>query len=291
MFRCLMMFLLLLSVSMVNAKDDQEMPAMHHVFDVEPSAAISVPDDFPLNKKKRIDCQTCHGIKDMKQQDYEKIDKQSEDFLREGPYSQLSDFCYRCHEADNYQRDNVHKMLDDEGEIIESSCLYCHKKVLKPEDDIKRDEINLRLPAEKICYGCHLFTPHLNALAHQKKLDEKMAKRIRRYQQEHEIMMPLSDDGKVMCVTCHSAHPIDVIDRDKPAGKQVANDDLEKGVVYRAHAWGKVFAEDKKNRLQKSNAETGKNYVLNYQRIEKEILLRLPAKDGSLCLACHAFEK
>jgi len=291
MQRCLMIFLFLLSTSAIYAKDDQAMPAMHHLFDVKPSADISVPDTFPLNKKKHIDCQTCHGIKDMKQQDFEKIDKQADVFFREGPYSNVSDFCYRCHEADNYQRDNIHRMLDEKGEIIESRCLYCHQKVLKPEEDIQRDEIKLRLPAKNICYGCHLYTPHLNAMAHQKKPDEKMAKRIRDYEEKNEIILPLADDGKVMCATCHSSHPVGVISQKRPAGKQVDNDDLEKGVVYRQHPWGKVFADDKKNRLQSLNAKTGKNHALNYQRIEKEILLRLPANDGSLCLACHAFEK
>jgi len=290
--RCyLLLFLCLLSVSPVNAKDNQAMPAMHHLFDVKPSADISVPDTFPLNKNKQIDCQTCHGIKDMKQQDFKKIDKQADDFFREGPYSKLTDFCYRCHEAKNYQRDNLHKMLDEDGEIIESTCLYCHQKVLKPEDDIAHDEIKLRLPAEKICYGCHLFTPHFNAVNHQQKPDEAMLKKMRRYEKAEKIILPLAESGKIMCVTCHSSHPVGVISQKKPAGKQVDNDDLEKGVTYRQHPWGRVFAEDKKNRLQELHKKTGGNHALNYQRIEKEILLRLPAKDGTLCLACHAFEK
>jgi len=27
-----------------------------------------------------------------------------------------------------------------------------------------------------------------------------------------------------------------------------------------------------------------------YQRLKNEVLLRLPAKDGTLCLSCHEFE-
>ena len=287
MLRLVLIFFLLLSF----AADAKEMPAMHHLFDVEPSEEISIPDTFPLNKSKQIDCQTCHGIKDMEDQDFEKIDKQDDDFFREGPYETMTDFCYRCHDTKQYQRDNIHKMLDADGEIIKNTCLYCHEETLGPEEDNKPEELKLRLPPQNICYGCHLYTPHFNALSHQQKPDEDMNKRISRYEQDHKIILPLSDDGKVMCITCHSPHQIDVISRQKPAGKQVDNKDQDEGITYSKHPWSKVFIEDKKNRLNKLNHETDKNHVLNYQRIEKEILLRLPAKDGELCLVCHKFEK
>ena len=280
-----------MAISLAIAEEEQAMPAMHHLFDVEPSSAVSIPESFPLNKNKRIDCQTCHGIKDMKQQDYKKIDKQTKNFFREGPYPRLSDFCYRCHDAKKYKRDNIHKMMDGKRKVIKSHCLYCHQEVLKVEDEIKTDEIKLRLPAETICYGCHLNSPHLNAVSHQQEPDEEMKKRISAYEEKYEIILPLSEQGKIMCITCHSSHPPDVISRKKPAGKQVANSDLDKGIVYQKHPWAGVFNEDKKDRLHKLNVKTGKNYALTYQRIEKEILLRLPAKDGTLCLACHVFEK
>ena len=290
MSRLLIIFLFL-NISVAIANDEQEMPAMHHLFEVEPSEDISIPDTFPLNKNKQIDCQTCHGIKDMKEQDFEKIDKQDEKFFREGPYQKLTDFCYRCHDTKPYQRDNIHKMLDDSGKIIKKTCLYCHEETLDPEEDIKADELKLRLPPQNICYGCHLYTPHFNALSHQQKPDDDMKKRIKKYEQEKNIILPLSDDGKVMCITCHSSHQIDVIDQDKPAGKQVKNHDLDKGITYKKHDWNKVFINDKKDRLNKLKQETDENHVLNYQRIEKEILLRLPAKNGKLCLACHEFKK
>jgi len=294
MIRLLLIFFLLFSFA-AGAKEEQEMPAMHHLFDVKPSKDVSVPDTFPLNKSMQIDCQTCHGIKDMKKQDFKKIDKQDDNFLREGPYETMAEFCYRCHDTKQYQRDNIHRMLGEDGKIIKSTCLYCHEDTPDPEKDLKadnkHDEIKLRLPPQNICYGCHLYTPHFNALSHQQKPDEDMVKRISKYEQEHKIILPLSDDGKVMCVTCHSSHPVDVINRNKPAGKQVLNNDLDKGITYSEHPWNKVFIEDKIKRLNKLNRETDKNYVLNYQRIEKEILLRLPAKDGKLCLVCHEFEK
>ncbi|RDH83795.1 MAG: hypothetical protein DIZ80_06555 [endosymbiont of Galathealinum brachiosum] len=286
---CLLLFLFLSTSA--YAKGDQEMPAMHHLYKVEPSKEISIPDDFPLNKNKEIDCQTCHGIEDMKQQDFEKIDKKSNDFFREGPYDKITDFCYRCHDTKPYQRDNIHKMLDEENKIIKKTCLYCHEKQLDPEDDLEKSELKLRLEPENICYGCHLDIPHFNALNHQIKPDDEMQKRISDYEKEHKIILPLSEAGKIMCVTCHSPHELDVISQNKPAGKQVVNNDLDKGITYSKHKWNDVFNKDKKDRLNKFNLKSSKAHILNYQRIEKEILLRLPAKDGALCLACHEFEK
>jgi len=291
MIQLLLLFLLLHS-SAVIANKEQEMPAMHHLFGIKPSTEISIPDTFPLNKKKQIDCQTCHGIKEMKEQDFKKIDKQDDDFFREGPYETLTEFCYRCHDTKQYQRNNIHKMLDTNGKIIKNTCLYCHEETPDTEQkEFKMADLKLRLPPQNICYGCHLYTPHFNAQTHQKKPDKEMKKRINKYEQDHKIIIPLSDDGKITCITCHSSHQINVINQQKPAGKQIVNNDLDKGVTYSKHPWNKVFTEDKKNRLNKLNQETDKKYTLSYQRIEREILLRLPAKDGKLCLVCHEFEK
>lgn len=292
MLRMLLVFILLHAFA-IEAKEGQDMPAMHHLFDVKPSADISIPDAFPLNEKRQIDCQTCHGIKDMKDQDLEKVDKQDDDFFRDGPYETLSDFCYRCHDKKQYQRDSIHKMLDENGKIIKDTCLYCHEKTpdLEQEEDYEQGELGLRLPPQNICYGCHLYTPHMNALSHQQEPDEDMRKRIKEYEQAHEIILPLSGEGKIMCITCHSSHQLGVISMQKAVGKQVDNSDIDKGITYSGHPWSKVFIADKKDRLDDLAKETGKIYQLRYQRIEKEILLRLPAKDGELCLVCHDFGK
>jgi hypothetical protein len=55
-----------------------------------------------------------------------------------------------------------------------------------------------------------------------------------------------------------------------------------KGLEYRKHSWSDVIAADKRERLEKIAAT-----LSTYQRIEKEVFLRLPAKDGTLCLSCH----
>jgi len=289
---------LLLLLPVVGVAQDEiaekkkiELPPMHHVVKVKPPEGMKPPKDFPLNDQNQIDCKTCHGIKDIEKTPIDKVDKKAHNFHRGGPYKNLRDFCFKCHEKKDYQRPNIHKLLDDKGKFDKKACEYCHKKALDPTKKIDREKLEFRLPPQKLCFGCHLKTPHLNALTHQVKPDEKMVKRIKKAEQKHAVILPLDSDGKIMCATCHSPHEPGVIDKDKPAGKQVADAKLDDGVSYVDHPWNTVFMADKKTRLEKLMQETGKTYRLSYQRLKHEVLLRLPAKDGVLCQACHEFEK
>jgi len=284
--------ILLFSLS-VNAEEEKkiEMPPLHHVVKVKPPEDMKLPKTFPLNDEGQIDCKTCHGIKDIAKTPINKVDKKADNFHRGGPYKQLTDFCANCHNKKDYKRPNTHKLLNDKGEFDKKDCEYCHKKAPDPKKEIKRDELEFRLPPQKICFGCHLKTPHFNALNHQVKPDKKMRKRMREAEKKLGIILPLDKEGKIMCATCHAPHQPGVIDKKQPAGKQVADADLDKGISYVEHPWNRVFQSDKKARLEKLTQEGGGVHSLGYQRIKTEVLLRLPAKNGALCQACHIFEK
>ncbi len=273
----------------LSKEKKKELPPLHHVVKVKPPEGMKVAKGFPLNEKGEIDCQTCHGIKDIKDIPFDEIDKSADNFHRGGPYRKLTDFCYNCHKKKDYQRPNIHKLLDDKGKYDKKACEFCHQKAPDPTKDIAFKDLKFRRPPQKLCFACHLKTPHLNALSHQVKVDEKMRKRIEQAEQKLGVILPLDSDGKVMCVTCHSPHEVGVISQTKPAGKQVADAILKDGISYVEHEWDVVFRADKKDRLQKLSRQNNESYSLTYQRLKHEVLLRLPAKDGSLCLACHVF--
>lgn len=180
-------------------------------------------------------------------------------------------------------------MLSDSKKIIKSNCLYCHTKVLDVEKKYEDKDLKLRLPTDKICYGCHLHSPHLNAVSHSVKPDKKMIIRIKKYEKKANRVFPLSSDGKIICITCHSSHQVDVISQSLAAGKQVINTDLDKGVAYSENSWNSIFKKDKKKRIESIENKFKTKIELNYRKIESEILLRLAAKNAELCMVCHRF--
>ncbi len=283
---------LLVNLQAFAAGTDEQLPPLHHPVEVEIPDGMEIPDTFPLSADGRLDCKTCHGIEGIGELPFDELDREAPDFHRGGPYRRLTDFCYRCHDRREYSRSNIHKLLDERGEYDEEACRQCHLEVPDPgEENIVRSELKFRLPPQRLCYGCHLRAPHLNALDHQVKPDEEMRERIGRAERGLGVILPLDGDGKIMCATCHTAHQRGLIDPQWPAGRQVADTDLDEGVTYREHVWNRVFQADKRERLEVLAGEEGAAPVLSYRRIEKEVLIRLPAKDGTLCLVCHEFER
>ncbi len=292
-YRTFIRILLLLNLSLVSYYSTAEIKHSHHVNNVEPSSDINIPNNWPL-KNNRLDCITCHGDKNIAEKKPENIDSKATNFLHNGSYTNLQLFCQNCHQKDDYQASNIHQILDRKGEIKKGNCLYCHDK--RPErDDKKREQLSqenqakLRLSKDKICYGCHLKTPHLNALEHQVKVDKKIAKQIKNTELAKNISIPLGNNQQVICISCHTPHQRGVLDVNSPKGKQVANSDLVRGNHYQTHAWNKIVQRDKKDRLTALAPEFADTF--KYQQIKHEVLLRLPAKNGELCLACHTFSR
>jgi len=246
----------------VFAGDGPTLPPLHHLVGVQASDAIHIPDTFKLGDKQELICATCHGLKDIDKTPVDEVDTESTDFLVGGGYRKITGFCYRCHEEKNTQRDNIHLMLDEHGEIKKKQCEYCHEEVPDREKVKSLKDAKLRLPLTTICLGCHLKDPHFNAV----------------------------EQNEVVCVSCHSPHQYGVIDPNKPAGKQVKTEDLDAGVDYKPHLWNTVVTADKADRLAEFNQHHNMNVAFSYQRIVQETLIRLPAKDGQLCLVCHDFK-
>ncbi|NOU12566.1 MAG: hypothetical protein HOO92_01175 [Methylococcaceae bacterium] len=274
-------------------KQSKRLPDLHHAVDVKLLEAMMPPEDFVLKTGRLLQCKTCHGLEKMDEIPYDKVNKDAPDFLRGGPYPDFEAFCYQCHNKKDNERPNIHVMLEKNGEIKKQNCLYCHEEVNEQREKPRKPaDLKLRLPIENVCLGCHLKTPHLNAPEHQEaKPKDEMKKHMKVEAEKHGITLPLSNAGKVMCVSCHSPHPDGVIDGKKnPAGRQVLGD-VEKGVEYVKHSWDQVYQADKQERLTLLEQTTRERVELPYKRIKSEVLLRLPAKNGQLCLSCHEFDR
>ncbi len=267
-----------------------ELPSRHHPVDVTVPESIQMDAGLPADAEGRLECATCHGQADMENLAPGDIDTSAADFLRGGPYRPLEKFCFRCHDAEPYQRLNIHAQVDAAGHIDESSCEYCHRKIPEREQPPKTENLELRLPAERICLGCHLLTPHLNALEHRGKPDETYRKRMQSTELEQGIKLPLNADGGLTCITCHSPHAAGVISDGFPGGKQVSERGVDQGPQYQESRWAPIFAADKRQRLDELGERLGRVPALRYRRLTGEVLMRLPAKSGALCLACHEFE-
>lgn len=266
------------------------LPPMHHVVPVALPDEFNIPADFPLDDQGRIDCNTCHGVDKLEEIPLDQVDSDADNFFRNGPYKKLTDFCYQCHDETAMQRNNVHQMLDAQGGLKKQHCEYCHDQAPDPTQPYQRESLVFRLPQDRLCLGCHLNTPHLNAFNHLVEMDEKMLDQLYKSEQEKGVMLPL-DGNRILCITCHSPHESGVIDKSKAPGKMVQDRPLTKGVGYRKHAWNQVYQDDKKKRLQLLDKDLNESFALEYQRLEYEVLVRLPAKNGELCLACHQFDQ
>lgn len=262
-----------------------EPPSRHHPVGVPVPDTMQLPEALQPDEHNRLACATCHGVDDLEELPADEVDPDAPDFLRGGPYPRLERFCFRCHDEKGYRRKNIHLQLDEEGKIRKAACTYCHRKVPdRKQPPENRTQLQLRLPPERLCLGCHLATPHLNALEHSRKPKEKQQRYMEESQQRLQVRLPLDSQGRVTCISCHSPHQKGVLDPDTPGGRQAAQRSVEEGPEYLPSRWAPVFAADKAERLKKLDAR------LRYRRLAGEVLMRLPARDGTLCKACHTFD-
>jgi len=128
---------------------------------------------------------------------------------------------------------NPHEQINDEGEILWSKCLICHKKM--------PDTLNLNSPVnkelrfnndyDKGCYICHVVRKHPGAEGigpqmsgfvaptHLKGFSRRLYLNMRLEKKEVPVLLPLDPvTGKIVCGTCHNPH--------------------ERGLLYGRADWG-----------------------------------------------------
>jgi hypothetical protein len=184
-----------------------------HPVDVTPSQNLKgrIPAAFPLQKGK-VTCSTCHDIVVQCQDNHtDKIFLKEQKFLRGAPYETMTGICFQCHDKDQYQRYNPHLQLNAKKEILKQTCLYCHAEI-PDEKHTHHEDAKLIGNMDSLCIRCHIVEPRQTFHArHLRKPSDEVLTTIKNMKAQHGILLPLSEDGKITCATCHNPHEKGVI--------------------------------------------------------------------------------
>ncbi len=166
----------------------------------------AIPKNFKLSKDNLITCVTCHELK-FQTTVNNPLRRKNPKFLRDGPYPSRSDICYRCHVRETYERMSPHDQLDENGEVIESKCLFCHSS--RPDVNVVGiDKVKFAGDVSEFCYGCHPGKEenHPVNVTHHGRLPSKgRLKCIKISEKKRKLLLPLYN-GEVFCGTCHNPH-------------------------------------------------------------------------------------
>lgn len=175
---------------------------IHPIFRINSKAgSVTVPATFPQVKGDSLGCVTCH-IMPLK------YDRSNASFLRGGPFKEEIDFCYQCHERDNYQKLNPHlSMINADGNIDRTICVVCH---LNPPNADMPGVVarEMGLTMEATCNKCHALHNHEK---NHWGIDISHAKagiydQFKKSEKDYKIFLPLGPENQIQCNTCHYVH-------------------------------------------------------------------------------------
>jgi hypothetical protein len=198
------------------------------------AAKGNIPAKFPLEKGV-ITCNTCHAIA-MQCEDGLGTPGQSRNFLRIDSRQSRTTICFSCHNKTKYARMNPHKQLNEQGDIIESKCRYCH--IVKPDektDSLKKQRAlasgNVEFVADffTLCFRCHFGKTIQHVLGnssfltknanHLKRPPPRILADMQAAEERLGVIFPLDDAGSLTCATCHNPHERGVIPHEKDSAK------------------------------------------------------------------------
>ncbi len=116
---------------------------------------------------------------------------------------------------------NPHEQINDEGEIMWSRCLICHKTMPDTVNYKSPENMKFRFPdnLDKNCYVCHNVRKHPGsegigpamsgfvAPSHLAEPSRTIYLNMRLVKKELPVLLPLDPaTGKIFCGTCHNPH-------------------------------------------------------------------------------------
>ncbi|HHJ13564.1 MAG TPA: hypothetical protein ENJ79_04195 [Gammaproteobacteria bacterium] len=174
-----------------------------------------------LDPEDRITCAVCHEISYQCLKEEFWRQKENRLFHRGAPYETRTDLCYNCHDRSKYKKLNPHDQINDEGELIEDICTYCHeitpdRRVAKSIEDVsfnqdKFDQLCLRCHTDDAyAVGCVMgYDDDGNPIYHATAPDARMANKM--IASEENAILPLEIvTGNIFCGTCHNPHELGV---------------------------------------------------------------------------------
>ncbi len=167
--------------------------------------------DFPL-QDGMVSCTTCHD-----EPCYLPLDLSNEGHLRGGPYPSKSSFCYRCHAEDKTNVFNPHRQVSSVGLVMEETCIYCH--LAMPDRDAGLTALTgLREEVIFLCQKCHQRAGRHPTVNHLGIMPGEMVSTKLAYEKRHRIVLPLAQDNRIACTTCHNVHGKGVLKGDAGVG-------------------------------------------------------------------------
>jgi predicted CXXCH cytochrome family protein len=182
-----------------------------HPVGVIPSQHIRIPENLPLQDGK-LSCETCHdSLLQMGTRRSEDAGPANPNFLRSGQGPRNA-FCFLCHIEETYKRLNPHNQLNEQGKIVEKTCLFCHASI--PDVSfIGPEKVSfIVLDPNEYCIGCHpgFTSKHPAGVDHLIEPSKKIMVAIQTSVQRIGVELPLFK-GKIFCATCHNPHQEGVI--------------------------------------------------------------------------------
>jgi predicted CXXCH cytochrome family protein len=201
-------------IALCNRCHDGEVAsAFLHPVGIEPSTKVQIPEGMPLTEGL-ITCQTCH--KSSLQETGENIRpelRSNPGFLRVQDWTP-GEFCRQCHIEDEYSKINVHKQLDEEGEIRTAMCAGCH--FVLPEDSGEATiSIETKFDPREYCLLCHkeeIYMKNHPAGPHLVEPSRDIYYALLSAEKRIGAPLPLYED-RITCSTCHDSHEKGVLKR------------------------------------------------------------------------------